>query len=114
MAAAQAMRELLPLLAAALLALSGFALLALSQQRHLDRVLGSNSPLAHKLRAQRATGFIALGLSLVACLASQGAGFGSLLWVLLICAAAMSIAFMLSWRPHWLRRLLLPWLKHLQ
>lgn len=100
------MCELFLMLAAGLAALWGFALLALSQQRHFVRVFGTNSHPALSTWAQRATGFIAIGLSLPACIAAEGSGFGSLLGVLLICAAAMTIALTLTWRPHWLRRLL--------
>jgi ABC-type Co2+ transport system permease subunit len=93
------------MLVALLLALLGFALLALSQERHLARIFKQNQHLAPNSRAQRATSFIAISLSLPACITSQGAGFGSLLWGVLICAAAMAIAFTLTWRPQWLRPL---------
>ncbi len=93
------------MLIALLLNLLGFALLALSQPRHRERVHGTNGTVAPVKPAQRAIGFIAIGLSLVACLRSQGAGFGSLLWVLEMAAAAMAVAFTLTWRPHWLRGL---------
>ncbi|MFI5445422.1 DUF3325 domain-containing protein [Polaromonas sp. UC242_47] len=102
------MREPMLMLAACLLALWGFSLLALSQERHLERVFGSNDYPALKLRAQRAISFIAISLSLIACIAAQGASFGILLWVLLVCAAAMAIALTLTWRPQWLRRLPCP------
>lgn len=91
------------MLAACMSALLGFALLALSQERHLERVFESNRPPAHDRRAQHAICFIALGSSLPPCLATQGAGFGSLLWVMLICAAAMAVALTLTLRPQWLR-----------
>jgi hypothetical protein len=99
------MREVLLILAACILALWGFALLALSQERHLARIFESNQQLAHNTKAQRAIGFIAVSLSLPACIASQGASFGSLLWVLLLSAAALAVALMLTWRPQWLRPL---------
>ena len=92
-------------LAACIFALLGFALLALSQERHLERVFASNMPPTHNRRAQQAIGFIAIGLSLPACMATQGASFGSLLWVMLICAAALAVALTLTWRPGWLRGL---------
>lgn len=98
------MRELLlPL--ACLLAPWGMALLALSQDRHVARIFGSNVHPAFNTRAQRATGFIAIGLSLTACIGAQGAGFGSLLGLLLICTAAIAMALTLAWRPQWLRQL---------
>lgn len=100
---ASAVRDLLLTLAAFGLALWGFALLALSQERHVEHVFGRHARPAPRLRSQRVTGFTAIGLSLPICLAAEGAGFGSLLWVVLISAAAMSIAQTLTWRPHWLR-----------
>ena len=103
------MCELFLMLAAGVAALWGFALLALSQQRHFVRVFGTHSHPALSTWAQRATGFIAIGLSLPACIAAEGRGFGSLLGVLLICATAMTIALTLTWRPQWLRRLPLMW-----
>ncbi|UUZ68859.1 DUF3325 domain-containing protein [Polaromonas sp. P2-4] len=99
------MREVLLTLAACIFALLGFALLALSQQRHLERVFESNRPPAQNIRAQRAIGFIAIGSNLPICISTQGASFGSLLWVILICAAAMAVALTLTWRPGWLRGL---------
>ncbi|MEO5659403.1 MAG: DUF3325 domain-containing protein [Polaromonas sp.] len=93
------MPKALLMLAACLLNLSGFALLALSQPRHRYRVFKSNSHLAHMPHAPRATGLIAIGLSLPACIAAQGSSFGSLLWVMLVCAAALAVAFMLTWWP---------------
>lgn len=47
-------------------------------------------------------------MSLPATIASQGASFGCLLWVLSMTAAAMAVALTLSWRPQWLR-LVFPW-----
>lgn len=90
---------------ACIFALLGFALLALSQERHLDRVFESNRPTTHNIRAQRAICFIAIGSSLPICISTQGASFGSLLWLMLMCAAAMAVALTLTWRPGWLRGL---------
>jgi Mg2+/Co2+ transporter CorB len=101
------MREGVFMLVACLLNLMGFALLALSQERHLERVLDqnheANRPVALVYQAQRAIGFIAIGLSLPSCIVSQGASFGSLMWVVLMGAAAMAVALTLTWRPRWLR-----------
>ena len=91
------------LLAACLLAGLGFAGLALSQDRHTARVHRSNRPEGHIPYAQRAISLIAIGLSLPACVAAHGASFGGLLWALLLPAAAMTVALVLSYRPHWLR-----------
>lgn len=97
------MRDLFLTLAVFGLTLWGFALLALSQERHAQRVFGHHAQPAPVLRAQRAAGFTAIGIGLPACLAAQGPGFGSLLWTVLVCAAAMGVALTLTWRPRWLR-----------
>ena len=90
---------------AGLLHLLGFALLALSQPHHRARVYGENSTVALAVSTQCAIGFIAIGMTLPACVLSQGASFGTLLWVMEMAAAAMAVAFTLTWRPHWLRGL---------
>lgn len=99
------MREVLLMLAACVVLLLGMALLALSQERHRDRIFISTRPTAHSIRAHRTAGFITTGLGLPACIASQGASFGSLLWLLLLSAAALAVALTLTWRPQWLRPL---------
>lgn len=90
------MREVLLILAACILALLGFALLALSQERHWEHAWGSNKPSAPAISTQHATGFVAISLSLPCCVIAQGASFGSLLWVMLLSAAALAVAFMLT------------------
>lgn len=99
------MRELLMIACASGSALTGLLLLALGQERHVERVCGPNRPAARAHRSQNATGFIAIGLSLPLYVAAQGAGFGSLLWMLMLAAAAMAVAFSLTWCPHLLRPL---------
>lgn len=98
------MRDLLLTLAAFGLALWGFSLLALSQARHFETVHACPPPTGTRT-ASRMAGFTAIGLCLPLCIVSEGAGFGSLLWLLLISAAAMAIALTLTWRPRWLRAL---------
>lgn len=97
------------MLAACFLALLGFALLALSQERHLAHAFAPDAPPDTRWRALRTAGFAAVCASLPVCIASEGASFGCLLWVVLISAAAMAIALILTWRPHWLRQLPLSW-----
>jgi hypothetical protein len=98
------MFEAFCMLAAGLLALLGFALLALSQERHFEAVCLSPQP-AGRQAAARTAGFGLIGLALPLCITSEGAGFGSLLWLVLISAAAMALALTLTWRPRWLRAL---------
>jgi hypothetical protein len=94
-----AMHNTLLLMLAAWLAWTGFALLALAQERHFGHFYLSFKPAAQWIRAQAATGIIAICLSLPVCLKAQGAGFGSLLWILLITACAITVALQLTWAP---------------
>lgn len=91
------------MLIACLLNLLGFAWLALAQERYQDPVYGHSCSIARVAIARRAIGSIAIGMSLPACMVSQGASFGCLLWPLSMGAAAMAVALTLSWRPRWLR-----------
>lgn len=97
------MRELLPIASAWLLAVLGFALLALNQERHLTRVCEPAPSTFRSSRTQRVLAVLAIASGLPMCISAQGAGFGSLLWAMLLPATAMSVAFILTWRPHWLR-----------
>lgn len=96
------MLEGLSLLAACGLSFVGFSVLALSQDRHWVAVTAMKEN-----RRQRGAYLLAVGLTLQ-CLAcplmifSQGAGFGALLWGIGMIGAAMSVAFILTWRPSWL------------
>ena len=62
-------------------------------------------PLAPKIRAQAAILIIAtaaiaaIAMALPLCIKAQGAGFGSLLWVLLLTLAALTVALQLTWAP---------------
>lgn len=87
------------LAAAFVLAWTGFGLLALAQERHFERFYASNKPFTQSIRAQAAIGIIAILLTLPLCIKAQGAGFGSLLWVLLLTLSAMTVAMQLSWAP---------------
>lgn len=91
------------MLLATLLAWLGFAWLALSQERHRERVGGPPAASTRVPWVRRAMGFISVALALPLCIASQGASFGSLLWVTLLSAAAMAVALTLTWRPRWLK-----------
>lgn len=97
------MRELLALAAAGLLAVLGFALLALNQERHFASSCPERVPAPDASRAQCALGFLSVASALPVCIVAQGAAFGSLLWAMLLPGAAMAVAFTLAWRPHWLR-----------
>lgn len=96
------MADLWPALLAFLFTYLAFARLALAQPVHRQAVAPGASPA----RYTRATSATLLGSSLVLLLVTEGGGFGTLLWLLLLSAAAFCVAQTLSWRPHWLRWLL--------
>jgi hypothetical protein len=82
-----------------------FALLALSQERHRERVLVCDAPFALSGWAQRTLALIAIAATLPLCIALDGAAFGSLLWALLLSACAACVALTLTVCPRLLRPL---------
>lgn len=93
------------LVGACLLTWAGFALLALTQERHFGVFYTLFRPVAQWLRAQRAIGIIAICLALPICIKAQSASFGSLLWLLMLTASAMTVALQLTWAAPTLRPL---------
>lgn len=90
------------LLAAAFAAgFSGFALLALSLQRHRRELAGATDFAPRRLLALRVIGHAALLVSFVLAVLREGPGFGSVLGILLLILSAMAVALTLSWRPEW-------------
>jgi hypothetical protein len=87
----------------------GFALLALRQRPHHASVSASTGrgkvPEA-LLRRHLALGGAALVASFALSWLAEGPGFGSILWVLLLAASALSVTFTLTLRPRWLRPIL--------
>lgn len=100
------MLEWVATIAALALGFAGWALLALSQREHW---LAASEELAYpsapKLRSARRVAALLLAGALAACVAGHGGGFGTLLWMLLLAAGALAVAFTLAWRPRWLRML---------
>jgi hypothetical protein len=91
----------------ALLAASygGFALLALSQDRHWHHLGGARrcpAPLAAVLRG---AGAVLLAAALLLALLRDGPAFGALLWGTAISVCAFAVVCTLTWRPQWLRPL---------
>lgn len=97
----------LGLLATAAMLFISFALLALTQERHWETVCRSNRPFVQYQWARKAIFFIAIASALPLNIAREGAGFGSLLWVLMVCASAAAVAFTLTVCPVVLRPLAL-------
>jgi len=101
------MSDTLLLLGVFAAAYAGFALLALSQQRHWNSVAGTTPPCRVQIIVLRAVGGAMIALSLVLALMRDGPSFGSLVWATAISLAALAVAFTLAWRPAVLRPLAL-------
>jgi hypothetical protein len=101
------MLDTLLALSAAVACYAGFALIALTQERHWEEVSGRAFDDAVVTTRKRAVwlGSALLGVALGLSLQSQGPSFGVLLWVTVVCAAAFGVAFTLSWRPQALKPL---------
>ncbi len=98
------------LLSAALLcSFAGMGWLALSMQVHARQAWGGvpTSSISHVLRGMGVAGLIA---ALLLCLSVDHASMASLVWVMSLAGAALFNAFLLSWRPHYLR-VLAPWVR---
>lgn len=95
----------LVLVAAYLSCVLGWAWLALAMEVHWQQARGDSSvPGSKVVRLLRSLGALAVVGSLLLCLRADHASMASLVWVLTLTAAALTVAFTLSWRP----RLLAP------
>lgn len=84
-------------LLAALLALTGFACLALGMERHQGALLTHRLSRRGQRRAVIA-GWAALAFAYAAALAVWGAAVGTVVWVGLLSLGAMTVLLTLSWR----------------
>ncbi len=83
----------------------GFALLALGQSKHRRTVKAADLKTPFRSAIPRCLGALALATSLALALLRDGPSFGALLWVTVLTAGAIAVAFTLAWRPKWLRPL---------
>jgi hypothetical protein len=83
----------------------GFALLALSQDRHWHHLGGGRHCPVRTAWLLRVSGYILLLASLVLALWRDGPSFGALVWVTALSICAFAVVATLTWRPHWLRPL---------
>lgn len=104
------MSEWLWLIVAAALNLAGMAWLALAMEVHWDQVMHRPAADLAVVRRLRSSGAAALLLSLLSCLMADRPSMAVLVWAMLLAAAAMLIAFTLTWRAR-LLRIMLPWLR---
>lgn len=84
---------------------AGFAWLALAMPAHWQQVCGTRAQSSRAVTILRVLGACGLAASLVLCLRADHASMAALVWVLLLTAASMAVAFTLAWRPRWLRPL---------
>ncbi len=100
------MSEVLWLITATALALSGMAWLSLAMEIHWGQVMHRPATLATRTRQSlRGLGAVALLLSLLACLMADRPSMAVLVWIMLLAGSATAVALVLSWRPRWLRPL---------
>jgi hypothetical protein len=93
------MPDALLLLAALLSAELGMAWLALAMDMHWSQVRVERSRSRVSVNALRILGAASLLSSLALCLLADTATMAVPVWMMLLAASALSIAFLLSWRP---------------
>ncbi len=104
------MRDALLLLAALAANTAGLGWLALAMEVHWEQARGTGRPPPGTVTLLRCLGAAGLGGSLALCLAVDHGSMASLVWVMALAGAAMTIAFTLSWRPRALGWLV-PWVR---
>ena len=93
------MPEALSLAAALACNVIGLAWLALAMQTHWQQVLSQRVLPARAVTTLRAMGLAGLLLSAVICMSVDHASMAALVWVMSLAAAALMVAFTLTWRP---------------
>lgn len=99
------MHDTVILTAALATAVAGAGWLALSLETHWQQVRGEQSAAPASpgtVRALRVLGALAWTATLLLCLQVDHASMAALVWVMFVAASALTVAFTLSWRPHWL------------
>lgn len=102
------MPDALLLVAALAACVAGMGWLALAMDGHWTQACGTAPRRPATARRLRVLGWLALAAALALCLAVDHASMAVLVWVMALAAAALTVAFTLAWRAHWLR-VLLPW-----
>ena len=102
------MPDALGLFLALLSSTCGMAWFALAMNAHWQQVRGGAPLSRNRAVALRVAGVLALGLSLWLCLGVDHVSMAALVWVMSLAAAALIVAFALSWRPRLLAWLALP------
>jgi len=99
------MRDGVLLLAVLAACYLGFAMLALSQDRHWYHLDWRRHCPLRAILPLRMAGYGLLFAALVLALVRDGPGFGALLWATMISIGALAVVCTLTWWPSWLRPL---------
>lgn len=91
------------LIALSLACYFGFALLALSQDRHWERAGGGRDCPARLVLPLRIAGYVFLLVSFALAVWRDGASFGTLVWATMLSVGAIAVTCTLTWRANWLR-----------
>lgn len=87
---------------ALLLAILGFAWIALAMAAHWRQVWGSRPLSARSKMTLRTAGGLALLLSLICVLTGESLAMSVILWFMLLAAATLIVSLALNRRPSWL------------
>ena len=101
------MPDSLLLLAALVANLCGMGWLALAMDAHWRQACGNAVRTSATTQRLRVLGAMSLVVSLALCMVVDHPSMAALVWVMTLAAAALAVAFTLSWRARWLRVLVL-------
>jgi hypothetical protein len=99
------------LLMASVSAVFGMAWFALAKESHWMQVRGSEPLTMPMKQTLRGFGTTCIVASLVLCLFADHPTMAVLVWIMLIAASALVVAFTLAWRAQWLT-FLIAWEQH--
>lgn len=88
---------------AGLASYGGFACLAMAMAEHWEQAGGVPGRHVQRRRTLRLAGTLLLCVAPLLCVWRDGPSFGVLLWLMLLSASGIAVAFTLSWRPGLLR-----------
>jgi hypothetical protein len=78
---------------------AGMAWFALAKLPHWRQVTGEETQTPHTRRGLRIAGAVALAVSLGLCLAADHVSMSFLVWIMIVAAGALSVAFALAYSP---------------
>ncbi len=99
------MVDVMWLLIAAVCAMAGMGMLALSLEPHWRQVTATPAPASLGKTTLRVLGGITLVGALIFCLAADHATMAVLVWIMFLAAAAFTVGMLLTWFPAILRPL---------